>query len=196
MLNNSNLQRQGHKITIKMMMDAQIWISNSILKAEIMKNVDEADKPIKRGGNKRFKKKSKLNSLNIEKSSNEMVLTTKQQPTVGLTNELLSTKSEKSILLHSKTKIRLWTSCAKCKNINTIPEKWKKNVDCNNDINLQSGIYLFFVLQYSNFTLCKYHYGFFCGRLQLIGTKAAILVVRIRQFWKGGSNHHSLFQLI
>lgn len=111
-----------------------------------MKDVNKAGEPIKGAGNRRSKKKSKLNSLNLKKSSNKVVPTTERQPTIGLTNELLLTKSEKSVPLHSKTKIWLWISCANYKNIDTIPKKWRKDIDCDNDIDLQSGIYLFSVL--------------------------------------------------
>lgn len=127
-------------------MDVQVWIFNDVLNAGMVKEVDKAGEPIKGGGNRRSKNKSKLNFLNIEKSSNKMISTTEEQPTVGLINELLSTKSEKLVPSYSKTKIWLWTSCANCKNIDFIPKKWRKNIDCNNNIDLQSGIYLLSVL--------------------------------------------------
>lgn len=65
-LNNSNLQEQGHETIFEIMMDTQIWIFNSVFKAEMVKDIDKAGKLIKKGGNRRFKKKSKLNSLSIE----------------------------------------------------------------------------------------------------------------------------------
>lgn len=128
------------------MMDARVWISNSVAKAGIMKDVNKTGEPIKGAGNRRSKKKSKLNSLNLKKSSNKVVPTTERQTTIGLTNELLLTKSEKSVPLYSKTKIWLWISYANYKNIDTIPKKWRKDIDYDNDIDLQSGIYLFSVL--------------------------------------------------
>lgn len=108
MLNNSISQGQGHKITFQMMLDARVWISNSVLKAGMMKNVDKAGKlkdvdeagePIKGRGEKKSKKKSKLHPTNIEKSSNQVVPTMEEQQTVELMDELLSTKSPKPVSL-------------------------------------------------------------------------------------------------
>ena len=164
-----------------------------------MKVVDEAGEPIKEGENRKSIKKSKLNFLNIEKSSNKVVPTMEEQLTVRLTNEFLSTKNEKLVPLYSKTKIWLWTSYANCKNIDIIPKKWRKDVDCNNDIDLQSRMYLLSVLQYSNFNFCDHYYIFLYERLQLIGTKAAILAVRVRQLWEAGLiiiYNLSLFKII
>lgn len=56
MLDNYNSQRHGPEIIIKIMIDMQIWINNSILKAKIVKNVDKAGKSIKKEKNKIFKK--------------------------------------------------------------------------------------------------------------------------------------------
>lgn len=70
-----------------------------------MKNIDKAGKFIKRGRNRRSKKKSKHNFLNIEKLTNEAIYTIEKQLTIGLTNELLSIKSEKLVPLRFKTKI-------------------------------------------------------------------------------------------
>lgn len=136
MLNNSYLQGQGHEITIKVIMNAQVWILNSVLKVEMVKDIDKAGEPIEKGGNKRSQKKSELDFLNIQKSSNKVVFTTKEQSAIELTNEFLSTESEKLVLLHFKTKIWSWISYVNCKNIDTIPEKWRKDIDCNRDINL------------------------------------------------------------
>lgn len=104
MLNNFYSQVQDYKIMIKIIIDAQVWISYGIFKAWIAKDVDKAGESIKERGNRKSKKKSKLNSLNIEKSSNKMVLTTEEELTVRLINKLLSIKIEKSILLYSKIK--------------------------------------------------------------------------------------------
>lgn len=71
----------------------------------MVKNVDKASELIKRRGNKKSKKKSKLNFLYIKKPSNKVIPTIEKQSTIRLTNELLSIKSEKSVLLHFKSKI-------------------------------------------------------------------------------------------
>lgn len=71
----------------------------------MVKDVDKVNELIKRKRNKKSKKKSKLNFLNIKKSSSKVILTIKKQPIIRLTNELLSINSEKSVLLHSKRMI-------------------------------------------------------------------------------------------
>lgn len=88
-------------------MNVRVCISNGFLKAEMVKDVDKVGEPIKGEGKRRSRKKSKINFLNIEKSSNKVVPITEEQLTVRLRNELLSTKSEKSVLLLSKRKIQL-----------------------------------------------------------------------------------------
>lgn len=70
-----------------------------------MKNVDKTGELIKRRKNKSFKKKSKLNFLNIKKLFNKVILTIEKKPIFRLINELLSIKKEKFVLLHSKIKI-------------------------------------------------------------------------------------------
>lgn len=88
-----------------------------------MKNIDEASESIKERGNKRSKKKSKINFLNIEKLSNKVISIIEKQWIVRLINNLLSRTGKKLVLLHFKTKICLWIRCLNCKNIITIPEK-------------------------------------------------------------------------
>lgn len=65
----------------------QVWISNGIFKAEMMKNIDKtgelkdidkAGKPIKKQ-DKKSSKKLKFDLTNIEKSSKEIILITKEQ---------------------------------------------------------------------------------------------------------------------
>lgn len=104
-LNNFNLQKQSHKIIFQIIMDVQVWISNGILKAGMIKNIDKVGKLIKGQEKIRFEKRLKLYSLNIEKSSNKMVSTMEKQQTVRLTDKLLSIKSQKTIILHVKTKV-------------------------------------------------------------------------------------------
>lgn len=53
-------------------------VSNSVFKTEMVKDIDEAGKPIKKEGNKKSKKKLKIYFLNIKKLSNKMVTTLKK----------------------------------------------------------------------------------------------------------------------
>lgn len=128
-----------------------------------------------------------------------MVSTTEEQQTIGLMDKLLSIESELSILLRSKTKIQSKISCANYKNIDSIPKKKKKDVNCNDNIDLQSRIYLLSVLQYFNFTFCNQYYILLCGRRQLVSTKIAILAICVISFEKQVSitiHYISLFKII
>lgn len=71
----------------------------------MVKDIYKVSEFIKRRGNKKYKKNSKLNFLNIKKPFNKVIPIIEKQPTIRLTNEFLSIKSDKSVLLHSKSKI-------------------------------------------------------------------------------------------
>ena len=95
-------------------------------------------------------------------------------------------------------KRKTWSSCNHCRNLDAIPRAWQQEVKRNDPIDLHVGMCILLVFMYSQqqFGLCDVHFLKLCERVQLSGSKPAILSIRVNQLWEARSSHASLVQFV
>ncbi len=192
-LNSPNGHGVSNIITFQMLQATRVWINgNGILKAGLFVPRKDAvdqqeDKEVERE-----KKEASLRKNTLQLS------TTPNKQTKRLKRSIKRTpvKSLAKITISPPKTNPPWSAYLHYTNIHDIPKTWREEVESEELIDLQQGMYLLAAFMYSQFKICNQPYLLFCKHLQLIGSKPAILALRVKQLWNIRVDHFCLLEVV
>ncbi|MCJ1343838.1 hypothetical protein MMC31_002035 [Peltigera leucophlebia] len=130
-------------------------------------------------------------------SEDENRVTSGKQAPISFKKSLLSNPNPADNSSIPK-KHKIWSFYNHCRNLDAILRAWQQKVKRNDPIDLHVGMCILSVFMYSQqqFALCNIHFLKLCKRVQLSGSKPAILSIRVNQLWEARSSHASLVQFV
>ncbi len=192
-LNSSNRHGPASIITFQMLKEARVWIGrDGILKAGF--SVDSEGAVDESEGVEEGEEEGEEE----EKPKPDTVTKGKKKRSKRSKGSIKTNPAERSttVTIPSPKKNPPWANCRHCTNFNDIPETWREEVECEEPIDLLQGMYLLAAFTFSRFKICDRHYLLLCKRLQLVGTKPAVLAVRVKQLWNARADHLSLLEVV
>lgn len=133
-----------------MLKAARVWIGDDgILKSGFLdgrKGIVEEEEEEEDGEEEDCPSRNKTSKLTIVKKS-------KNKRLKGSTKSNLAERSTTITIPSLKKKLR-WLAYRHCTNVDDIPETWYEEVECEEPINLQQGMYLLAAFTHSQFKVC------------------------------------------
>ncbi len=161
-LNSPNCHRVPSVITFQILQAARVYINgDGILKAGLsVPRKDAVDQ-------------QEDEEVEREKKKTSLRKNTSQSSTAPKNKIKRLKRSTKSTPVESSAKITIpppktnppWSACLHCTNVHDIPVTWREEVESEEPIDLQQGMYLLAAFMYSQFKVCDRHYLLLCKRL-------------------------------